>query len=71
MLESAKFIENASQGPDITLVVIGLALADLRAQIVGRAHGGLCQLHRSLQHLQIIAQAILERSFVGARLDLP
>lgn len=56
MFESAQLIEDAAQRPDITLVVVGLLLAELRGQIVRGADDGVrevCGLVEELGHTQV------------------
>ena len=42
---------DAPDGPHVTLVVVRLALAQLRAEVVGRAHGALSKVRLTAHHL--------------------
>lgn len=48
--ERAHLVEDAAEGPDVRLLVVGLLLADLRGQVVGRADGGLGAVVGVLEH---------------------
>jgi len=41
LLETGHLVEDAAEGPDVRALVVGLALADLGADVVGRAHDAL------------------------------
>lgn len=50
MLLRAELIDDAANAPDVTLVVVRLALTDLWAEVIGGAHNCLGALHGVLQH---------------------
>ena len=43
--------KDVPDGPHVTLVVVRLALAQLRAEVVGRAHGALSKVRLTAHHL--------------------
>ena len=52
MLEGAKLVKNAAKRPNITLMIVGLLLAQLRAEVVRRADNGVSEVRRLVQHLR-------------------
>lgn len=46
MLEGAELVKNAAKRPNITLMIVGLLLAQLRAEVVWRADDGVSEVRR-------------------------
>ena len=51
MLEGAELVEDAAEGPDVALVVVGLLLAELGREVVGGADDGVGEVLGLVEHL--------------------
>lgn len=63
--KASELIGHAAQGPDVAAEGVGLLHADLRAQVVGRADGGLRKGAGVLQHLHSILRLYFQRHSIA------
>lgn len=64
MFQSHHFLKDAAQRPHVTLLVVGLLLADLRRQVLGSADCGLRTVLSVLEHSGNAEVAHFDLAFV-------
>jgi hypothetical protein len=53
VVEGGHFVEDAAEGPDVRLVVVGLVFEDLRRHVVGGSDAGSSKVLGALHHLTV------------------
>mmetsp|Transcript_19813 Transcript_19813/g.55082 ORF Transcript_19813/g.55082 Transcript_19813/m.55082 type:complete len:276 (+) Transcript_19813:1787-2614(+) len=64
VLEGRHLVQHTAKGPDIALVVVRLAVAELRGEVVGSSHRGLGKASWAAQHLGEAKVAELDLHFL-------